>query len=229
MELLLCNQAVISHHQPITKLSFLKQFVYRKTYKSWLTLQGKLHWVGSRQRARASSQVLYWSHWCWQGGELVALSQVGKSSLPRQRGVSSAGSVILCTFLYGMGVFPEITVTNSNDEPSLHAGIFPKRFCMLEVGTDLQEGYLTALTTPFPLQWDHPPFLQVGFLQGSPSQRNPKHHGCKESCCLLGACSCPSGNELCLLQALLHWCNCEGAAAAVLTIPASVECQHISA
>lgn len=45
---------------------------------------------------------------------------------------------------------------------------------MLEVGTDLQEGYLIALTTPFPLQWDHPPFLQVGFLQGSPSQRNPK-------------------------------------------------------
>lgn len=153
MELLLCNQAVISHHQPITKISFLKQFVYRETYKSWLTLQGKLHWVGSRQRARASSQVLYWSHWCWQGGQLVALSQVGKSSLPRQRGVSSAGSVILCTFLYGMGVFPEITVTNSNDEPSLPAGIFPKRFCLLEVGTDLQEGYLIALTTPFPLQW----------------------------------------------------------------------------
>lgn len=53
---------------------------------------------------------------------------------------------------------------------------------MWELGTDLHEGYLTALTTSCPLQWDHPPFLQVGFLQGSPSQRSPKHQGCQESC-----------------------------------------------
>lgn len=50
-------------------------------------------------------------------------------------------------------------VTNSNDEPSLRAGIFPKRFCMLELGTDLHEGYLTALPAPCPLLWDYSPFL----------------------------------------------------------------------
>lgn len=41
MELLLCNQAGISHRQPITKLSFPKQFVYGEIYKSWLTLQAE--------------------------------------------------------------------------------------------------------------------------------------------------------------------------------------------
>lgn len=48
MELLLCNQAVISHLQPITELSFPKQFVYREIYKSWLTLQGELGCFGSK-------------------------------------------------------------------------------------------------------------------------------------------------------------------------------------
>lgn len=55
-----------------------------------------------------------------------------------------------------------------------------------------------------------------------------QNHRRKESCYLLVGYSCPRRNEQCLLEALLHWCNSEGAGAAVLIIPASVECQDVS-
>lgn len=155
VELLLWNQAVISHLQPITKLSIPKQFAYREIYKSWLTLQGKLHWV-CRQRASASSWVPSWAHWGWQGGsgcpepggqdQLPWAEQCQLCRLCHFHAPSSVGGVCFLRSWW-------------HDEPSLRAGIFPKRFCMLELGTDLHEEYLTALTTPCPLQWDYPPFL----------------------------------------------------------------------
>lgn len=51
---LLCNQAVISHCQPISLPSFLKQFVYLQLYKFWLTTL----WRGHQLRSRTTRTLL---------------------------------------------------------------------------------------------------------------------------------------------------------------------------
>lgn len=66
--------AVISHHQPITKLSFPKLFVYREIYKSRFTLQGKtsLSWEQAESKCTLLGAILV----------TLELDQVGKNSLP---------------------------------------------------------------------------------------------------------------------------------------------------
>lgn len=225
VELLLCNQAVISHLQPITKLSIPKQFAYWEIYKSWLTLQGKLHWV-CRQRASASSWVPSWAHWGWQGGS--GCPEPGGQDQPplaEQRQLcrlchfhapSSVGGVCFLRSWWQTAMMSPLCMLASS--PKGFVCWSWAQICMRGTSLPWQLPVLCCGTT-LPFSY---------FLQDSASQRNPRLHGCEESCCLLRGYSCPSGNELCLLQALLHWCNCEGAAAAVLTIPASMECQSIS-
>lgn len=92
MQPLLCNQAAVSHQQPITMSGFLKQFVSWELHKSWLTLANRLlAWEKGRQGAH--SLVCHSGVGGGQGG----CPKPGRreSSLPRQRGVSSAGTITL--------------------------------------------------------------------------------------------------------------------------------------
>lgn len=79
---------------------------------------------------------------------------------------------LLHTVLYGTSVFSWFIATNSRGEPFLHDGIFPKRFCMLELGEMVLQvcpsWYLTALTSTCTLQWDHPPFPHGAAFSNSP-------------------------------------------------------------
>lgn len=94
MQPLLCNQAAVSHQQPITMSSFLKQFVSWELHKSWLTLAKRLlAWEKGRQGTHSLVCHFFFGGEGGQGG----CPEPGRreSSLPRQRGVSSAGTITL--------------------------------------------------------------------------------------------------------------------------------------
>lgn len=105
MQPLLCNQAAVSHQQPITMSSFLKQFVSWELHKSWLTLAKRLlAWEKGRQGTH--SLVCHFFFGGGGGVKVAAPSQAGEraASLDREVSVLQAPS-LLCTVPCGTSVF----------------------------------------------------------------------------------------------------------------------------